>query len=411
MNNPVHILYLEDNPRDAELVRDKLQQASLVCDLRVASSRLEYEGALAETRFDLILSDYNLLDYDGMTALALAREKQPAVPFILISGTLGEEKAVDCMLRGATDYVHKQRLDRLVPAVLRALTEAEDRLQRKLAEVASLASSKRLDFALQASHIGAWEVDLLNHTTYHTLIHDQILGYATLLPSWTYETFLEHVLPEDRPMVDRRFCEAMGAQIPLHFECRIRRPDGEVRWIGVGGGSEQDSAGKVLRMSGIVQDISERKQGENRERLAREVMELLNHPINTRDTIHDILRLIKLSTGFEAVGLRLREGDDFPYYETDGFPEAFVRAENTLTARDPAGGLCQDKNGNLSLECTCGLVISGKTDPANPIFSPGGSFWTNDSFPLLDLPPTQDPRLPGSIHGTAASIPDTIPWR
>ena len=135
MNRPVLVLYLEDNPRDAELVRDKLQQTpSLACELRVASNRAEYEAALAEARFDLILSDYALPDYDGMAALALAREKQPEVPFILVSGTLGEERAVDCVVRGATDYVLKQNLNRLVPAMLRALTEAEEHRRHRVAE-------------------------------------------------------------------------------------------------------------------------------------------------------------------------------------------------------------------------------------------------------------------------------------
>ena len=144
MNNPVQILYLEDSPRDAELVQDKLQQTtSLACDVRVARDRVEYEAALAQTRFDLILSDYKLPDYDGMAALALARFKQPDVPFILVSGTLGEEKAVDCVLRGATDYVLKQRLDRLVPAVLRALAEAEERRKRRESEAALRASELR----------------------------------------------------------------------------------------------------------------------------------------------------------------------------------------------------------------------------------------------------------------------------
>jgi len=144
MNDPLRILYLEDDPRDAELVRDKLQQTpSLACELRVASNRAEYEAALAEARFDLILSDYALPDYDGMAALALARERQPDVPFILISGVLGEEKAVDCLLRGATDYVLKQRLYRLVPAVLRALAAADER--HKLREAQEL-------FALYLRH-------------------------------------------------------------------------------------------------------------------------------------------------------------------------------------------------------------------------------------------------------------------
>ena len=134
MNRPLLILYLEDNPRDAELVRDNLRQASVACELRVACDRAEYEAALVQTRFDLIFSDYRLPNYDGMAALALARERQPEVPFILISGTLGEEMSVDCMSRGATDYVLKTRLDRLVPAVVRALKEAEEHRKRREVE-------------------------------------------------------------------------------------------------------------------------------------------------------------------------------------------------------------------------------------------------------------------------------------
>ncbi|MBI5394017.1 MAG: PAS domain S-box protein [Verrucomicrobia bacterium] len=134
MNDPLQILYLEDNPRDVELVRDKLEQSAMRCRLRVARDRAEYEAALAQPQFDLILSDYALPDYDGLSAMTLARRKQPSVPFILISGTLGDEQAVDCVLRGATDYVLKQRLDRLVPAIVRALTEADNHRKRRAAE-------------------------------------------------------------------------------------------------------------------------------------------------------------------------------------------------------------------------------------------------------------------------------------
>ena len=126
MNKPVLILYLEDNPRDAELVRNELSRTGLTYEFQVANCRAEYEAALAATQFDLILSDFSLPDYDGLTALALARTNQPDVPFILISGTLAEEQGVDCLLSGATDYVLKHRLSRLVPAVLRALTEAAE---------------------------------------------------------------------------------------------------------------------------------------------------------------------------------------------------------------------------------------------------------------------------------------------
>jgi PAS domain S-box-containing protein len=145
MNNPVLILYLEDNPRDVELLRDKLQQLTIPHELRIATGRAQYEAALAETRFDLIISDYALPDYDGLAALALALDKQPDVPFILISGTLSEEQAVDSLHSGATDYVSKQNLKRLVPAVLRALTEAEGHQRRRAAETALQESTQMIE--------------------------------------------------------------------------------------------------------------------------------------------------------------------------------------------------------------------------------------------------------------------------
>jgi PAS domain S-box-containing protein len=131
---------------------------------------------------------------------------------------------------------------------------------RKLAEEAQRESETRLNFALQTSRIGAWELSLQDHIANHTIIHDQIFGYDALLPLWTYEMFLEHVLPEDRVGVDRSFREATTAGSNWSFECRIRRADGEMRWIWAAGGHERDSGGKAVRVSGIVQDITERKQ-------------------------------------------------------------------------------------------------------------------------------------------------------
>ncbi|MEI7732227.1 MAG: PAS domain S-box protein [Verrucomicrobiota bacterium] len=144
-----------------------------------------------------------------------------------------------------------------------------DITEHKQAEVALRTSEERLNFALKMSHIGAWELNLVDHTAYRTLIHDHIFGYATLLPRWTYEMFVEHVLPEDRPEVERRFHKAIAELTDWHFECRIRRVDGEVRWIWAVGGHELNKEGSPTRMSGIVQDITERKQLEQ-DRLAME---------------------------------------------------------------------------------------------------------------------------------------------
>lgn len=135
------------------------------------------------------------------------------------------------------------------------------------------------------------------------------------------------------------------------------------------------------------------RQAERNQQLTVEILAILNDPSALTEAIGRILSAIKRETGFEAVGIRLRNGDDFPYFVQEGFSNDFLRTENTLVVRTEDDEPCRDKNGNYSLECTCGLVIAGKTDPTNPLFTPGGSFWTNNSLPILELPPDQDPRL------------------
>jgi len=138
-------------------------------------------------------------------------------------------------------------------------TDVTERLQM---ELSLRASEARLSFALRTIHTGAWELDLLNHTAQRTLLHDQIFGYEQPLPLWTFEMFLEHVLPEDRADVDRRFREAIAAQVDWEFECRIRRADGAVRWIKAAGSHQLNPDGQPVRLAGVVQDITERKQAE-----------------------------------------------------------------------------------------------------------------------------------------------------
>jgi PAS domain S-box-containing protein len=137
-----------------------------------------------------------------------------------------------------------------------------DITERRHAEHALRDNEARLNLALETNHTGVWELNLLDHSAFRTLIHDRIFGYETLLPKWTYEMFLEHVLPEDRLEVDRLFSKATAAQSDWSFECRIRRTDGEVRWIMATGQHIKTSKGKPVQMLGVVQDITERKQVE-----------------------------------------------------------------------------------------------------------------------------------------------------
>src|SRR2546425_149617 len=136
MSRKARILLLEDNPEDAELVARLLAGAGLSCEIRRVDSREGYTAALSEGPFDLILSDYGLPGFDGSAALALAHSLHPETPFIVVSGVIGEDLAIDMLRRGATDFVLKDRLSRLAPAVERALHEAEEHTARRRAEEA-----------------------------------------------------------------------------------------------------------------------------------------------------------------------------------------------------------------------------------------------------------------------------------
>jgi PAS domain S-box-containing protein len=122
---------------------------------------------------------------------------------------------------------------------------------------------------------------------------------------------------------------------------------------------------------------------EERESLARKILECLDQPESTKDTIGEILQLVKKRTGIEAVAIRLHEDDDYPYYKTSGFPDHFVQMENHLCARDEAGKILRDSQGSPVLECMCGNILRGRTDPKFPFFSEGGSFWSNCTTDLL----------------------------
>ncbi|HUN55029.1 MAG TPA: PAS domain S-box protein [Smithella sp.] len=136
MEEALRILILEDVAADADLMEDEMRQAGLKFVIKRVASRSSFNAALEEFKPGIILSDYNLPGFDGKAALKIAAEKCPEVPFIFVSGALGEELAIELLKKGATDYVLKSRLTKLAPSVRRALDEREEHRQRKKAEIA-----------------------------------------------------------------------------------------------------------------------------------------------------------------------------------------------------------------------------------------------------------------------------------
>jgi C4-dicarboxylate-specific signal transduction histidine kinase len=144
VTSPIRILLLEDDAADAELVRELLEADRLICTITRTQNHPEFLAALEGGNIDIILADYKLPSFDGLSALALAQEKCPGPPFIFVSGTMGEELAIEALKQGAADYVLKTRLARLAPAVRRAMREFAERSQRKKAEEALRALENEL---------------------------------------------------------------------------------------------------------------------------------------------------------------------------------------------------------------------------------------------------------------------------
>ncbi len=141
---------------------------------------------------------------------------------------------------------------------------------------------------------------------------------------------------------------------------------------------------------GSCRDLTERKRAQQRDSLSLEVLSLLNRSEDDVNSSRDIVSAVKRHLGFEAVGIRLRQGEDFPYYETCGFPGDFVKTENYLCARNAVGEIVRDTQGKPVLECMCGNILCGRTDHKFPFFTEGGSFWSNCTTELLATTTAED---------------------
>jgi signal transduction histidine kinase len=149
MNKPLQVLHIEDSKEDCDMVKHLLEEASLVCDFTRVATRAQVFDALENRAFDLILADCRLPGFSGIQALEIAHALTPEIPFVFVSGTIGEETAIESLRNGATDYVLKNRLSRLAPAVRRALAETEERtlcrkLQHRLSETRRLEAISNL---------------------------------------------------------------------------------------------------------------------------------------------------------------------------------------------------------------------------------------------------------------------------
>ena len=275
---PLRVLHLEDSERDAAMVRNRLELGGIHCDIHLVDSKAGFEAALSDQVFDIIISDYTVPGYDGITALTRARELQPDVPVILISGTVGDEDAVKCLHIGATDYLLKERLHRLVPAVQRAMQEASTRRTRNDMEQAlrqreqTLSQNeRRMSFALAAARMGVWEIDLTsNRVTWSDTMVPLFGGEVASAPG-TKADFVAAIHHDDRRAVEASIDKAIAGGGDCVMEFRAIWPDGSEHWLHGRAQVSHGADGAPLSLLGIGMDIDDRKSLEDQLRQAQKL--------------------------------------------------------------------------------------------------------------------------------------------
>jgi PAS domain S-box-containing protein len=267
----LRVLHLEDSALDTELVEAKLAKGGINCEMVRVQTRDDFVVALEDGGFDLILADYAVPSIDGPLALELAREVSPEVPFVLVSGTVDEDLAIEIMRRGATDYVLKRRLERLVPAVRRAIREAEERRKRERAEEALRRSEEQyrtlveqipaVTYTQQIAEPGSSRV---NPTLYVSPQIEAQSGYPPEAFVEDPELWIKLLHPADRERVlaeDERKDETGE---PFRIEYRQITRDGRIVWIRDEAVIVRDEEGIPRFWQGVMYDITERKRAEEK---------------------------------------------------------------------------------------------------------------------------------------------------
>ncbi|MFI5398182.1 MAG: ATP-binding protein [Candidatus Binatia bacterium] len=252
----LNVLILEDSPDDAELEASMLAEAGYTCHWERVQTRDEFFACLQEPDYDLILADYSLPAFDGLSALKLLRATGTDVPFILVSGTVGEETAIESLKAGATDYVLKPRLSRLIPVVQRALEERREHRQRQQAEAALRASEAKLHLATTQMPAVLWTTDVSLRVTSSVgaavpLIEPKAEPHVG---SPLYEVF-PAADPDSPPIVAHR--RALSGQSST-YEQRLNDRVFEVRVEPLRGPDE-----RIVGCLALGVDITERKHAED----------------------------------------------------------------------------------------------------------------------------------------------------
>ncbi|HEX6639621.1 MAG TPA: ATP-binding protein [Thermoanaerobaculia bacterium] len=265
--HPIRLLLVEDSPRDKELIERELRRAQLLFSMAVVDDEEGFRSELESSDPDVILSDYHLPRFDGVRALQIARTIAPSTPFIFVSGSIGEERAVQALREGATDYVLKDRLSRLASAIVRALAERRERVLRQNVETALRASEQRFQYAASATREIIWDWNLVTSRIWFSGAMRDFWGHDLPQPDVEASWFERRIHPADRAEALASLQEAAARKERWSAEFRFARADDTFSHVLLRGLVVRDAQGAPVRLIGAIFDITERLQLEQFRRI------------------------------------------------------------------------------------------------------------------------------------------------
>jgi PAS domain S-box-containing protein len=347
MEKKLSILHLEDNDKDADLIYAALEQGGIIAEFHRVQTKQEFVEALQDGTFDLVISDFSLPAFDGKTALELTKRIRPDIPFIFVSGTIGEDRAVDSLLQGATDYVLKDRLLRLVPAINRALErqqqkETSEKIQQEL---------EKLSHAIRQSGDTVVITDRNGIIEFVNPAFQEVTGYS-----------LEEAIGKTPRLLKSgrhsgSFYEEMWKKIlaggTFHGEFLNKRKNGELYYQDEIITPIVNNDGRVTNFVSTGRDVTQRKQAEEELRRSEErfrnLVENINDVIYTVDLnqrLTYISPVVKDLLGYypdEVIGESIER-----FILKEDFPLVFQNIQRLLTGTiGPAEFRIIDKNGKI----------------------------------------------------------------
>ena len=263
MSRPLHVLFLEDSEDDVLLVARHLTKAGFAVESRRVDTPDDFRSALKSSPWDVVISDYSLPGLNALAAIHIFKETGPDIPFLVVSGAVGEETAVEVLKSGAHDVLIKNNLARLVPAVERELREAAERRARRKAEESLAASEIKFRRIVETAHEGIWLLDPNGRTTYMNRRMADMLGLgpadtagAELLPFLAETKIVDAINGYLHGKTDKK----TDSTATFRAQCRLRRQDGSALWGMLAFHSMVDESGSCFGHLATIFDVTEHRR-------------------------------------------------------------------------------------------------------------------------------------------------------